>query len=102
MSGSTSAPYIVDDATWDNLTAAELKVIRLVADGLTSKASLRPCTCRFTVETHLKHAFAKVGVSSSAALAAQAVHRGMQLAADSGARPGGDDRAQRHHRQQIT
>lgn len=61
---------------WDRLTPAELKVVTLVADGLANKDIARALfLSRFTVETHLKHVFAKLGLSSRAALAAHAVRQ---------------------------
>lgn len=61
---------------WESLTPAELKVVQQVSEGLTNKdvASALHLS-RFTVETHLKHVFAKLGLSSRAALAAHAVRR---------------------------
>lgn len=64
---------------WDSLTPAELKVVRLVAEGLANKDIARALhLSRFTVETHLKHVFAKLGLSSRAALAAHTVRRDLQ------------------------
>jgi DNA-binding CsgD family transcriptional regulator len=48
-------------------------VARLVADGLGNReVAERLYLSRYTVETHLKHVFAKLGVSSRAELAALA------------------------------
>jgi DNA-binding CsgD family transcriptional regulator len=63
-------------AGWDSLTPTELKVVELVAEGLSNpqiaeKLFISPRT----VSTHLSHVFAKVGVGSRAELAAQAVKR---------------------------
>ncbi len=56
---------------WDALTATELKVAELVADGLTSKeVGSRLFISRRTVETHLAHIFAKLGVSNRSQVAA--------------------------------
>ena len=58
---------------WDALTDAERRVAQLVADGLANReVAERLFLSRYTVETHLKHAFAKLGVSSRAGLAAVA------------------------------
>lgn len=58
---------------WASLTEAELRVVRLAAEGLTNEqVAARLCLSRYTVETHLKHAFAKLGVESRAELAALA------------------------------
>jgi DNA-binding CsgD family transcriptional regulator len=58
---------------WEALTGAERRVAHLVAEGLTNReVAERLFLSRYTVETHLKHVFAKVGVSSRAELAALA------------------------------
>lgn len=56
----------------DVLSAAELRVALLVADGLSNKdiaAALH--LSRYTVESHLRSAFAKLAISSRAHLAAR-------------------------------
>ena len=63
---------------WDSLTPAELRVVVLVAEGLTNVSiAQRLCLSRYTVETHLKHVFIKLRVTSRVALAAEAVRRGV-------------------------
>jgi pimeloyl-ACP methyl ester carboxylesterase/DNA-binding CsgD family transcriptional regulator len=58
---------------WPSLTDAELPVVRLAADGRTNaQIAAELFLSRYTVETHLKHAFAKLGVESRAELAALA------------------------------
>jgi DNA-binding CsgD family transcriptional regulator len=58
---------------WDALTDAERRLAQLVAAGLANReVAERLYVSRYTVETHLKHAFAKLGVSSRAELAALA------------------------------
>ena len=58
---------------WPSLTEAELPVVRLAAEGHTNAdIGDRLCLSRYTVETHLKHVFAKLGVESRAELAALA------------------------------
>ena len=58
---------------WPSLTEAELPVVRLAAEGHTNAdIAARLCLSRYTVETHLKHVFAKLGVESRAELAALA------------------------------
>jgi pimeloyl-ACP methyl ester carboxylesterase/DNA-binding CsgD family transcriptional regulator len=58
---------------WAALTDAERRVADLVAGGLGNReVAERLYLSRYTVETHLKHAFAKLGVSSRAELAAVA------------------------------
>ena len=61
---------------WPSLTEAELPVVRLAAEGRTNaEIAARLCLSRYTVETHLKHVFAKLGVESRAELAALAAGR---------------------------
>jgi DNA-binding CsgD family transcriptional regulator len=80
MSSMLYVPPIAAIRGWGSLTEAELRVVRLVSEGMANKAIAQALhLSRFTVETHLKHVFAKVGVSSRAALAAHAVRLGMQL-----------------------
>jgi DNA-binding CsgD family transcriptional regulator len=62
---------------WPSLTDAELAVVRLAAEGLTNaEVAARLFLSRYTVETHLKHVFAKLGVESRAELAALASRHG--------------------------
>jgi len=63
---------------WASLTEAELPVVRLAAEGLTNEqVAARLCLSRYTIETHLKHVFAKLGVESRAELAALAAGQGV-------------------------
>jgi pimeloyl-ACP methyl ester carboxylesterase/DNA-binding CsgD family transcriptional regulator len=56
---------------WAALTDAERRVADLVAGGLANReVAERLYLSRYTVETHLKHVYAKLGVSSRAELAA--------------------------------
>jgi pimeloyl-ACP methyl ester carboxylesterase/DNA-binding CsgD family transcriptional regulator len=58
---------------WAALTNAERRVADLVAAGLANReVAEHLCVSRYTVETHLKHVFAKLGVASRAELAAMA------------------------------
>jgi len=58
---------------WPSLSEAELPVVRLAAEGLTNaEVAARLFLSRYTVETHLKHVFAKLGVESRTELAALA------------------------------
>jgi DNA-binding CsgD family transcriptional regulator len=58
---------------WEALTDAERRVADLVAGGLANReVAERLFLSRYTVETHLKHVFVKLGVSSRAELAALA------------------------------
>jgi DNA-binding CsgD family transcriptional regulator len=57
---------------WESLTATERKVSRLVAQGLTNVAvAKRLYISPHTVNTHLRHVFAKLGVSNRVALATE-------------------------------
>jgi pimeloyl-ACP methyl ester carboxylesterase/DNA-binding CsgD family transcriptional regulator len=59
---------------WDSLTGAERSVARLVTEGLSNPAiASQLFVSRHTVESHLKHAYAKLGVSSRVELAALAL-----------------------------
>jgi DNA-binding CsgD family transcriptional regulator len=61
---------------WEALTWTEMKVVRLVAEGLTNpEIAERMFISRRTVATHVSDALAKVGVSSRVALAAEAARR---------------------------
>jgi DNA-binding CsgD family transcriptional regulator len=60
---------------WDSLTDAELKVVNLIAQGVTNRdvaAQLHLST--HTVKTHAHNAFAKLGINSRAQLA-QLMHQ---------------------------
>ena len=61
---------------WDSLSPAELRVVQLVAEGLTNpQIGERLFISPRTVQAHLSHVFAKLAVSSRAELAAQAARR---------------------------
>jgi DNA-binding CsgD family transcriptional regulator len=63
---------------WGSLTATERAVSVLVAEGLTNGAVARQLYISpHTVNTHLRHVFAKLGVSNRVALAAE-VHRSIE------------------------
>jgi DNA-binding CsgD family transcriptional regulator len=60
---------------WESLTATEREVSLLVADGLTNGAVARRLYMSpHTVNTHLRHVFAKLGVANRVALAAVVHH----------------------------
>ena len=62
---------------WDSLTPTELRVVKLVAEGLTNpRIGERMFISRGTVKVHLSHIFAKLGTSTRAELAAEATRRG--------------------------
>ncbi|MGH9223682.1 MAG: helix-turn-helix domain-containing protein, partial [Acidimicrobiales bacterium] len=57
---------------WESLTETELRVAGLAAAGLTNRQiGERLFVSPRTVETHLGHAFAKLGVATRAHLAAE-------------------------------
>jgi DNA-binding CsgD family transcriptional regulator len=61
---------------WEALTETELKVVRLVAERLTNpEIAERMFISRRTVQTHVSHALAKLGVASRRDLAAEAGRR---------------------------
>ena len=58
---------------WESLTEAERRVVRLLANGLTNgQIADRLFLSRRTVESHLAHAYAKLGASTRVQLAAMA------------------------------
>jgi DNA-binding CsgD family transcriptional regulator len=64
---------------WASLTPAERAVAGLVADGLTNpQIGERLYVSLRTVQTHLVHVFAKLGIASRAQLAAQVTHHRRQ------------------------
>ncbi|MEN3362243.1 MAG: hypothetical protein V7637_6225, partial [Mycobacteriales bacterium] len=61
---------------WASLTATELQVAGLAAEGLTNpQIARRLYISRYTVETHLKHVFAKLSLTSRVQLAAEVARR---------------------------
>lgn len=61
---------------WESLTPTELRVVDLVAEGLTNpQIGQRMFISRGTVKVHLSHIFAKLNIASRAELAAQAARR---------------------------
>jgi predicted ATPase/DNA-binding NarL/FixJ family response regulator len=61
---------------WASLTTTELRVVELVAEGLTNpQIAAKMFVARGTVKVHLGHIFTKLGVTSRSELAAQAVRR---------------------------
>jgi DNA-binding CsgD family transcriptional regulator/tetratricopeptide (TPR) repeat protein len=64
------------DSGWSGLTEAELAVVRIVAQGVTNReVADRLFVSPHTVSTHLRHAFAKLGVHSRVELARLASDR---------------------------
>lgn len=63
---------------WESLTATELKVVHLVAEGLSNpEIAERMFISRGTVHTHMSHILAKLGLGSRVGLAAEASRRGL-------------------------
>ena len=63
---------------WESLTPAELEIARLVAGGLGNpKIAEKKFISRHTVESHLKHIYAKLGMGSRTELAAETTRRGL-------------------------
>jgi DNA-binding CsgD family transcriptional regulator len=61
---------------WESLTPSELAVVDLVAEGLSNpQIGQRLFVSRRTVQAHLAHVFAKLGLSSRTQLAAEVVRR---------------------------
>jgi DNA-binding CsgD family transcriptional regulator/tetratricopeptide (TPR) repeat protein len=64
------------ESGWDSLTKSELDVVRLVATGLrNADVAHRLFISPRTVQAHLSHVFAKLGLSSRAELVADATRR---------------------------
>lgn len=63
-------------AGWESLTSTELRVVALVARGMTNpEVARRLYVSRHTVESHLSHVFSKLGLASRVQLAVQAAGR---------------------------
>jgi pimeloyl-ACP methyl ester carboxylesterase/DNA-binding CsgD family transcriptional regulator len=61
---------------WESLTEAELDVVRLLTEGLTNQQiATRLYVSPRTVQTHVAHVFAKLGVSRRTEVAAEASRR---------------------------
>ncbi|MFV2019988.1 helix-turn-helix transcriptional regulator [Micromonospora sp. LOL_023] len=57
---------------WDSLTTSELRVVRLVAEGLTNRqVAAQLFVSPHTVDSHLRHSFSKLGVTSRVELTRQ-------------------------------
>jgi DNA-binding CsgD family transcriptional regulator len=65
---------------WDSLTSTELRVVALVASGLTNaEVARRLFVSRHTVESHLSHVFSKLGLASRVELAVQSARRDLAV-----------------------
>lgn len=61
---------------WESLTARELEVVALLAESLSNAEIAERLVCsRRTVESHLSHAYTKLGISSRVELAVEAAQR---------------------------
>ena len=66
-----AGPRTTQRSGWDALTSSERRVVELVADGLSNPdIAQRLFVSRRTVETHVSHALAKLGVASRVEVAA--------------------------------
>jgi DNA-binding CsgD family transcriptional regulator len=64
------------DGGWAGLTDSELAVVRMVAEGITNReVAERLFVSPHTVNSHLRHAFTKLGVNSRVELARVASHQ---------------------------
>jgi DNA-binding CsgD family transcriptional regulator len=62
---------------WDSLTPTELDVVRLVAEGISNKdIATRLFVSPRTVQSHLRHVYNKLGVTSRVQLAQEAASHG--------------------------
>ncbi len=72
---------------WDSLTPTEQRVAALAAEGLTSRQiGDRLYVSTFTVGSHLRHIYQKLGINSRLQLAAEARHHDPPTSADPRAR----------------
>ena len=75
--GTRASPPRTSRVGWPSLTEGEWRVVALAAQGHTNaEIADRLYLSRYTVETHLKHVFAKLGLRSRAELAALALSAG--------------------------
>src|SRR5262249_39080855 len=67
---------------WDGLSDAELKVVTLIAQGMTNRdAATELHLSLHTVKTHVHNAFAKLGINSRTQLTGGQVVRGSSTSA---------------------
>jgi DNA-binding CsgD family transcriptional regulator len=70
------SPPAGEDPTWPELTASELAVARLVARGATNReAADQLHLSPYTVSSHLRHMFDKLGIRSRVELARVVANR---------------------------
>ena len=63
---------------WDSLTPTERQVVALAAEGLTSRQiGDRLSISTFTVGTHLRHVYQKLGINSRVQLTKQVITHGV-------------------------
>ena len=66
---------------WGSLTPTELDVVRLVAEGIPNKdIATRMFVSPRTVQTHLRHVYNKLGLTSRVQLAQEAARHGKENA----------------------
>ena len=76
LGGAVPRTVLRPQRGWASLTPSESKVAELVAGGLSNQeVADRLVISRYTVETHLKRVYAKLGVRSRAELAVEAGRR---------------------------
>ena len=73
-------PRLAPDGGWESLTRTERAVSRLVAEGLTNGVG-QQLYISVTVNSHLRHVFAKLGVSNRVTLATVVNHRSSDVSA---------------------
>ena len=79
LSPSVATPLLGQVRTpADPLSARELEILRLIADGATNReAAARLFISEATVKSHVLHIYAKLGVNDRAAAVATAFRRGL-------------------------
>jgi DNA-binding CsgD family transcriptional regulator len=84
---------MTDAGGWSSLTPAELRVARLVVQGLTNRAVARHLTISpHTVDTHLRRVFGKLAVRSRVELTREVLVRDHAERSALGAAEGADQR----------
>jgi DNA-binding CsgD family transcriptional regulator len=69
---NSQARAVPASSPWNTLTESELRVVRLVAQGLTNReTAARLFLSPHTVDSHLRHSFTKLGVNSRVELTRQ-------------------------------
>ena len=80
QAGSTRAPAASDARAGESLTPTEMRIAELIATGLDGKQiSAQLFISRSTVQTHVSHALAKLGLHSRLELAAELTRRNQPM-----------------------